>query len=448
MTISLLHALGYEGENLVLAIVGAGGKTTSMFRIARQLEKPVVLSTTTHLGIEQADLADRHLILKDQPSVDQIFAGIGQREVVLLSGEKTSDGRVGSPGLDILNKIRFECIKREIPLIIEADGARTLPLKAPAEHEPVIPNWVQQVLVVAGMNGLGYPLDEKTVHRVDFFAHLSGLSRGEIITPDSLIQVLTHPNGGLKNIPPSATRALFLNQADDNFRLAQAKYIAEKCLPQYDTIATGCLLPEGSRFDSEIDAVYLPIASVILAAGGSHRMGHSKALISWRGETLVHRAVRLALMAHLDPVIVVAGQDFHAVQMELQGLKCQVVQNPNWAAGQSTSLKAGLEQVPESIGAVLFQVVDQPGLTVDLLQSIVELYRQTRASIIQPQAAGSRANPVLFDRRTFADLQKIEGDVGGRAIFSKYHPLGLPWHDAGILMDLDTPEDLEKLKDL
>lgn len=448
MTISLLQALGYDCGSLVLAIVGAGGKTTSMFRMARQLEKPVVLSTSTHLAIEQADLAERHLIIKNQSDLGQFFEGIDQQEVALLTGEKTGDGRLTSPGLEMLSQIRSECLIREIPFIIEADGARTLPLKAPAEHEPSIPSWVKQVLVVAGLNGLGCPMDEKTVHRMDFFTCLSGLSRGEIITPDAMIRVLTHPNGGLKNIPLSATRALFLNQADDDFRLAQAKYIAEKCLPQYDTIVTGCLLPEENRFGCEIDAAYLPIASVILAAGGSHRLGRSKALFSWRGETLVHRAARLALAAHLDPVIVVAGQDFQAIRSDLEGLDCQVVQNPNWETGQSTSLKVGLEQLSERISAVIFQVVDQPGLTVDLLQCLQELYRQTRASIIQPQAAGSRANPVLFDRRTFADLRKIEGDVGGRAIFSKYHPLGLPWHDAGILMDLDTPEDLEKLKDL
>ena len=77
---------------------------------------------------------------------------------------------------------------------------------------------------------------------------------------------------------------------------------------------------------------------------------------------------------------------------------------------------------------------------------MTEKHAQTLASILAPLVAGQRANPVLFDRVTFPDLMSLTGDVGGRAIFSKYPLVYLPWHDESLLLDVDTPEDLEKLR--
>ena len=101
----------------------------------------------------------------------------------------------------------------ELPLLVEADGSRRLPLKAPAPHEPVIPEWVNTVVVVAGLSGLGKLLDPAWVHRPEIFAHLSGLELNAPVTSDGLINVLTHPQGGLKDIPYGARRVALLNQA-------------------------------------------------------------------------------------------------------------------------------------------------------------------------------------------------------------------------------------------
>jgi molybdenum cofactor cytidylyltransferase len=158
--------------------------------------------------------------------------------------------------------------------------------------------------------------------------------------------------------------------------------------------------------------------------------------------------VRIALEAGLWPVIVVAGSDVEQISAEVSTTGAYVIHNKDWKMGQSTSVKTGLKFVPQQSGAVIFQVVDQPGLTKDLIWALKELYYQTRGKIIQPQAAGSRTNPVLFDRSTFIDLMEISGDQGGRSIFHKYSISYLPWHDPGILLDLDNPEDIDKLHHL
>jgi molybdenum cofactor cytidylyltransferase len=113
-----------------------------------------------------------------------------------------------------LERIHTLAERHKIPLLIEADGSRMKPVKAPAAHEPVIPPFVETVVVVAGLSALGQPLTPEWVHRPEIFANLSGLTPGERITPESLVRVLSHQRGGLKDIPEGARRLVLLNQAD------------------------------------------------------------------------------------------------------------------------------------------------------------------------------------------------------------------------------------------
>jgi molybdenum cofactor cytidylyltransferase len=80
-----------------------------------------------------------------------------------------------------------------------------------------------------------------------------------------------------------------------------------------------------------------------------------------------------------------------------------------------------------------------------VLRSLVELHRQTLAPVVAPLVGGQRGNPVLFDRVTFASLARLQGEAGGRALFSRYPPLWLPWHDTSLLLDVDTEEDYRRL---
>ena len=115
---------------------------------------------------------------------------------------------------DVLLALHEESISRGRLLLVEADGARQKPLKAPAENEPPIPAFVAMVVVVAGMSGLGKPLSAEEVHRPEIFSSLSGLKIGETISGEALVRVLAHRQGGLKNIPRRARHSVLLNQAD------------------------------------------------------------------------------------------------------------------------------------------------------------------------------------------------------------------------------------------
>jgi molybdenum cofactor cytidylyltransferase len=95
---------------------------------------------------------------------------------------------------------------------------------------------------------------------------------------------------------------------------------------------------------------------------------------------------------------------------------------------------------------VIFLLADQPQVTPSVLRALVKRHSLDLSLIVAPQVQGQRANPVLFDRVTFPDLLALTGDVGGRGIFSKHPVTTLPWHDESLLLDVDTPEDYEKLE--
>ncbi len=447
-----------------LAVVGAGGKTTALFQVARELlemkgvsQATVFVTATTHLAVEQLKLADVVQIVHGPQDValvlnSQIPTGNISGGVVLWIGPEGDDHRM--TGLDeaTLVQVRRLADQYGIPLLIEADGSRCRPLKAPADYEPVIPAWVDTVIVVVGLAGIDQPLNEEWVHRSERFAKLSGLLIGAAITPEAVVKVLTHPSGGLKGIPAQARRIALLNQADtlrnDSFveKLALAGRLAGMLVGQYHAVLVCGLKTSATVPDGGVWAVYQPVAGIVLAAGSSQRFGQPKQLLQWHGRSFVEHAARTALEAGLSPVVVVSGAYHTEVESVLGGLPVQIAYNSEWASGQSSSLVAGLKAVGPEVGAAVFLLVDQPCVSANLIRSLVQTHAQTLAPVVAPLVGDRRANPVLFDWTTFSDLLSLQGDTGGRAIFARHRVTWLPWHDASILLDIDTLEDYQKLQ--
>jgi molybdenum cofactor cytidylyltransferase len=430
-------------EHPIVAIVGAGGKTSVLIRLGRELPGPVFITTTTHLGVNQAEMADRQVIIPDNDEAAPYLKTPGEK-VTLFTGPATADNRLSRIMNDGLEKLRDYCLDNQITLLIEADGSRNLPLKAPAEHEPAIPEWVSDVIVVAGMQGIGKPLSDEVVHRPERFATISGLKLSEILTPDAVSKMLLHPEGGLKNIPPQSRRIALLNQADTDELKSQAGRIAGKLTVGYHQALIGALQNPG---EDEISACYKPVAGIILAAGAAERYGAPKPLLEWQGEIFVRRIARTALAAGLKPVVVVTGSAGEEVQAAMADLPVLVAFNPDWRSGQASSVKTGLKALPAQTGAAVFFVADQPQVTLTILAAELERHRKTHAAIVAPMIDGKRANPVLFDRVAFEALASTTGDSGGRQVFSRFQVSWLEWNDTGLLLDVDTPQDYQRLLD-
>jgi molybdenum cofactor cytidylyltransferase len=433
-----------------IAFVGAGGKTTAIFQLARNLPQPVIVTTTTHMGQWQIGLADRHIIA-DTPQT--LTSAIEEAQGVILvtgpiSGDRTNP--LSPSDLSILNQY---CTAGQIPLLIEADGARQKPLKAPALHEPNLPDFIDLVVVVAGLSGLAKPLNEGFVHRPELFSTLCEVAPDAVVRSKDLIRFLKHEQGGRKNIPSSARSVVLLNQADTLTLQAAARTISTELVPVFNAVITASLANPARTNDQVplIHAVHEPTGAILLAAGAAKRYGMPKQILEWRGEPFVRKIARTALQSGLQPVIVVTGAYALQVTEAVSDLPVKIIHNPHSENGQASSIHAGLfalcAQPAPLPGSVFFLLADQPQVSSEILRALSDEHANCLAPVLAPLVDGQRANPVLFDQMTFPDLMKLTGDTGGRAIFSKFSPTYLPWHDTSLLLDVDHPVDYRRLQE-
>ena len=234
---ALLHALGL-GRGDVVAVVGAGGKTTLVYRLAREAREAglrVLVTSTTHMGTLPDEITGP-VLLEEEGDV-----GTRLGQVMRETGYATVLGRrerpdkivgLGGPRIDDL-------VGSADLLVIEADGARGRSLKVPAGHEPVIPRSTTAVVVVAALDVLGQPLDEALVHRVELVAAATGRSPGQTVDEDTVASALAHAEGYPARIAPGTRSAVFLNKAEDAATQAAAERIAPRLLGTYSLVAAG-----------------------------------------------------------------------------------------------------------------------------------------------------------------------------------------------------------------
>jgi molybdenum cofactor cytidylyltransferase len=444
----MLSLLDAVGRCPTTAVVGAGGKTSTLFRLAREYHEPVFLANSAHLGVSQLSLVERCYCLGSVEDLPDFTGGVPPGISLFHGKEIPGRGRVSGLDEHILDALRRHAGWYAVPLLIEADGARGLPLKAPAEHEPPIPPFTDCVVVCAGLRGLGHAIDEKVVFRPEIYAALATAKRDQEIDETMAARVLCHSSGGMKNIPPGARRVAVLNQADDMALGKRGAKLARFLLRSYAAVAVCALHGPAPDTSFTIHAVYRPTAGIVLAAGAAQRFGRLKQLLSWQGETLVRRAARTAVEAGLDPVVVVTGAHAPEVEAELVGLRVVINRCSEWQSGQSASIKAGLGTALDSrpdLDGALFLLCDQPFVDAEVVEAVVDLRSESQAEVCAPFAAGRRCNPVLFSRPWFNRLMALEGDEGGRQALEGMEVALVSWGDNRLAEDIDTPEDFDRL---
>ena len=234
----ILRAFGIVRADVV-AVVGAGGKTTLVNRMASEARAcglSVLVTTTTHMGTMDEEVTGP--VLVDVESADTLVA-LG--EALAREGRATLLGRRVRPDkLEGIAPARVDLLAPLADLVlVEADGARGRSLKVPAPHEPVIPGSTTLVVVVCGMDALGQPLDEERAHRMELVRAATGVEAGEAVDEDCLAAALRHQDGYPSRIPPRARAGVFLNKAEDDAALDAAARLAARLIPPYHCVAAG-----------------------------------------------------------------------------------------------------------------------------------------------------------------------------------------------------------------
>lgn len=352
---------------------------------------------------------------------------------------------------------------RDLPwaaaVLVEADGSRGRPLKAPAEWEPVLPECASLVVGLAGLDAQGTPLDDVHVHRADRLAALLDMPRGAQVPAARLLDAVLTAYG--RSLPGQAGLFVVFSKAD--VMSPEAGLVRAAAAAPVETWA-GSAAPGGTevrtegscgdgrwwRLDSRDDRPDV----LVLAAGLATRMGTDKVLACLGDSTVLGSVVRAATgCAGLGRVVVVAGRDSTAATAALQK-DCpaggyEVVCNPSPEAGMASSLKVGLTRL-DGGRDLLVLLGDQPLVSTHTLSRLLATRAESpRAAAVGLAQTGSVGPPVLLHRSLRPQLLELRGDQGARLLLARYADtvIGVAGGPNETL-DVDTPADLERAREI
>ena len=367
-------------EHAVISVTGAGGKTSLIFAWARELAtagKSVIISTTTHMYRPERTEED------------------GIR--IVASDDPERPDKLTAPPDDVLESLR----EKADVVLIEADGARRMPLKWPGDREPVIPDYTDITVCVAGLSAVGKKTEE-TVFRA---AELPEAIRNDTVDVNLIHKLLASRNGGQKGV--RGEFRVFMNQIDDDIDRLAAAYRLQQILGVFGI---------QSAWGSLIEPEDRKIAIILEAAGDSKRFGSNKLLhIMDDGRPMIAsildavrplEAYRKIIVTQYDEVAELAP-DF------------EIVRNDRPDLGISRSMQLGLTAAGDA-DAYMFCVCDQPGITAATLEKLIEAYKKGSAGIVSLAWQGKMGNPKIFSSLYREELMSLSGDTGGRQIIDAH----------------------------
>lgn len=439
--LSLQSAFNLESTGLV-SFVGGGGKTSLMFALAQALPGRVVITTTTRIFAAQMKLA---AAICYPGALQELGPNLAKYRSCLVVGEVQGDKAFGVdqalPGqLWARPDVDF--------VLVEADGSRMRPIKAPAAHEPVVPPETTLLIPVVGIDALGQPI-ASAAHRPELVATLLAGPAAQVgiettLTAEAIATVIAHPHGGLKGAPPNARLVPFINKVENDSQLVQAHRIAGGILrqPRIEQVVIGAV-----RGSPPVRAVHKRVTAVVLAAGEAKRMGRTKQLLPWGQTTVLGQTLRNLKSSATHDILVVSGHEAAAIEAiaAAEGVPC--LYNPSYESGEMlSSLKRALQHLPGDRSAVLVMLADQPMIPPETIDRLLHAYWQGYGQLLAPEFNGVRGNPVLIGRAHFAELLELPPGAAPRALLERHQASLhlLPVQTDAILRDLDRPEDYRR----
>lgn len=226
----------------LIALVGAGGKTTTMFEIAEELKflgKRVLVTTTTAIYYPKPSQFDK-IALGDK-YVFNMFNNTDTAFINVLGSLVNGEGKlvgIHKEEVDnIFEKGYFDYI------LVESDGSKGRSIKAPGAHEPVIPELTTRVIGIIGMDALGKEINEENVHRTEIFCNITNSKAGDIIDSQKVLALIENYNGLFKGTPRSAIKYLRLNKVELDKNLLDIEFIKMEIIKRkiyLENILLGC----------------------------------------------------------------------------------------------------------------------------------------------------------------------------------------------------------------
>jgi molybdenum cofactor cytidylyltransferase len=427
----------------VVSLIGAGGKTSTMVALGYELAEMgwrVLATTTTRIGQNQLDFFPQ--IAPYKTNTHKLSNLLNEHRFVFLYDEVRSGKVYGSPSEWI--PMLLDSTDSDV-LLVEADGARGLPLKAPFSHEPVIPTETSLVIPVASMSALGQPLDDEHVYNAKAIIERYGFIEGSRVKSPWLAQVVRDEELGLRGVPPKARVIALLNGTPANgYIRGRARLTARLILrePRLQGVALGSV-----RASDPVYEVQRNVGAVVLAAGKSSRMGQMKVLMPWGRKPIVEHIIEQLVLAHVDPICVVTGHQAKEVAACAARAGAESVFNVDYASGEMlSSLKMGLKAMPANVSAVLVVLGDQPRIQPKTVTQVMSAYAEGAGEIIAPSFQMRRGHPILIDRRYWAEILALPDGAAPRDVINAHaeNTFYVNVDNDSILADVDTPQDYQR----
>ena len=462
--IDILIKTKYKKDSTVyISIVGAGGKTKLLYLLGNHLQNTgfkVLLTTTTMVYYPDADENSSNITFWGSHIIEQ---GIGQ--------EFEQDKRK----IKGFEKEEMECFVRSGQfndfdfVLIEADGAKRMPIKAPNENEPVVIDFSDIVIGVVGLDSLGKAINEENTHRPAELTKIFNKNLGDIINENDIKNLVLSEKGLFKSSPVLAKKILVLNKADT----AEIIKSGEKII---DFLMNG-LNGYSNSMVSNFKIDYFVISSlemgkihkvfhrlhrlsiIVFAAGEGKRMGAEKLILELDGIPILKKVLKALELLKTAEIIEIAETVIIAETILVYSADIildlaekheidKVIKNPEPERGMSSSLKLAIEKVSPDTDAFMFFMGDQPFISKKTIEKLISKWLEDTSRIVVPCFAGKKGNPVIFPSSFKKQLMEVTGDKGGREIinlnFDKINLLEIEESVEG--QDIDDLATFEKFK--